>query len=330
MRSGPAHAAGIVVVRLSALGDVLLATPALRELKRLSGARVELVTSAPLVPLLQGLPFLDAVTAYAPGMLLARPEVVIDLQHKARTIWLSWRSGAPRRLALRRRSFSQLLRAAVGRDRPVPGPHQAERYLEPLRELGLSPSSAGPLAIGLLPEVRAAAERGLPAGLQAGPLLGLAPGAAHATKRWPVERFAEVAKAFPDHLPVLLGARSDSAQLDALAALLPRSLDARSLDLPALALLIERCALLVSNDSGPVHLAQAVGTPVIALFGPTDPLRWAPRERARTATLSLACSPCSNHGGTVCPLGTHACLRDLPTAQVVQLARELGNGCRDN
>jgi len=319
--TGASGLSRIAVVRLSALGDVLLATPFLRELKRLTGAQVELVTSAPLVPLLQGLPFLDQVTAYAPGMRLSRPDLIIDLQHKARTLWLSFRSGARRRISLRRRTWGQLLRAAIGRDLPVPGPHQTARYFQALLDLQLEPGAPGPLEIGLLPEVREAALRAQPGAT--GKLLGLAPGAAHATKRWPVERFAEVARAFPDHLPVLLGAQSDSASLDALAASVPRSLDARALDLPALALLIERCALVVSNDSGPVHLAQAVGTPVVALFGPTDPLRWAPRERARTASLRLACSPCSNHGGKVCPLGTHACLRDLPADQVVRLAREL-------
>lgn len=319
----------IVVIRLSALGDVLLATPMLRELKRLSGARVELVTSPLLVPLLEGLSFLDAVTPNVPGLKLGRPDLVIDLQHKARTILLSLRSGAGRRLALRRRTFGQLLRAAAGRDLPIAGPHQVERYFAPLRSLGFAALDPGPLAIGLRSEVRAAAEAelaalGLTAVSRSGPLLGLAPGAAHATKRWPAERFAEVAAAFPDHLPVLLGARSDGVQLDAVGKLLRPGLDARELGLPALALLIERCALLVSNDSGPVHLAQAVGTKVVAAFGPTDPLRWAPRgPHARTATLRLPCSPCTNHGGAICPIGTHACLRDLSSAQVVRLARDL-------
>ena len=64
-------------------------------------------------------------------------------------------------------------------------------------------------------------------------------------------------------------------------------------------------------DSGPVHLAAALGIPALVLFGPTSAVRWAPPPPGRALSLGLACQPCSNHGGERCPLGHHDCLRRL-------------------
>jgi heptosyltransferase-2 len=81
--------------------------------------------------------------------------------------------------------------------------------------------------------------------------------------------------------------------------------------------------LLVACDSGPVHLATAVGTPVLALFGPTSPARWGPPPPGRSLSLGLPCAPCTNFGGERCPLGHHRCLADLEVAPVVAAARDL-------
>ena len=107
------------------------------------------------------------------------------------------------------------------------------------------------------------------------------------------------------------------------AARAPVAADLSPLPVDALAAAIARVQLLVACDSGPVHLAGAVGTPALALFGPTSAVRWGPLPPGRALTLGLPCSPCSNHGSDTCPEGHHRCLDDLTPEQVVAGAREL-------
>ncbi|MCY3713263.1 MAG: lipopolysaccharide heptosyltransferase II [Gemmatimonadetes bacterium] len=155
-------------------------------------------------------------------------------------------------------------------------------------------------------------------------VLGVAPGASHGPKRWPPEQFARVANYMArsrDMKVLLLGSKADRPITSEVA---------RAMELPAvdwtgatdLALLpaaVRRCALLVSNDSGPMHVATAVGTPVIGVFGATHPrLGFAPVGPSDAAvTLDLPCSPCSLHGNRACRFRTHACMVDLDPLRVI-------------
>lgn len=303
----------ILLIRTSALGDVLLALPAARALKAARpDAQVALLTDARFFPLCAG--SVDELISWRAGVLgevrARRFDVVVDLQRKAKTVALSLASGARRRLALEKRTWGGVARAALGRDAPSTRAHAVALYCEALRPLGVS-----------VPSQRSAAPR-------SERLVALAPGAAHATKRWPPERFAEVGDALSaaGWAVALVGGPGDAQALEAVASRLARrpAVDARGLDLPSLAALLARCALLVTNDSGPAHLAAELGTPVVAVFGPTSPARWTPFSTAvRPVSLALACSPCTNHGGARCPLGHHACLRELPASRALAAAREL-------
>ncbi len=155
-------------------------------------------------------------------------------------------------------------------------------------------------------------------------VLGLAPGASHAPKRWPPERFARVA----DHLArsrdmkvLLLGSEADRPVTGEVAHAMERpAVDwTGATDLTVLPAAVRRCALLVSNDSGPMHVATAVGTPVIGVFGATHPrLGFAPVGPVDAAvTLDLPCSPCSLHGNRACRFRTHACMVDLDPSRVI-------------
>jgi heptosyltransferase-2 len=88
--------------------------------------------------------------------------------------------------------------------------------------------------------------------------------------------------------------------------------------LPELLLLLERACCVVSNDSAPIHLAELVQTPVVAVFGPTIPMfGFGPRlPSSAVVERELPCRPCSLHGGRRCPLGTHACMEELPAEWV--------------
>ncbi len=153
------------------------------------------------------------------------------------------------------------------------------------------------------------------------PMLALAPGSIWGTKRWPY--FAALAaRLSPLYRLVVLGAASDRPLADeiAKAAGPERVLDATGqLSLLASAELIGRCAAIVTNDSAPLHLASAVGTPTVALFGPTVPAfgfgPLAPRN-AIAEYAGLPCRPCDSHGPMSCPLGHFSCMVDLDVQYV--------------
>ncbi len=93
--------------------------------------------------------------------------------------------------------------------------------------------------------------------------------------------------------------------------------------------LIGEAGLLVTNDSAPLHMATAMGTPVVAIFGPTLPaFGFGPRGRSDRVVEHprLACRPCSAHGPAVCPLGHHRCMRELDVGAVVEAVAAIGEG----
>jgi heptosyltransferase-2 len=158
----------------------------------------------------------------------------------------------------------------------------------------------------------------------AGPLVALAPGSVWATKRWPYyeELAAELRRRLPGSRVVLVGGPQDAPFADALAAAAGagRVVDATGrLSLLGSAELIGRAAVLVTNDSAPQHLASAMGTPTVTLFGPTvaafgfGPL--APGSES-LGHETLACRPCDAHGPRRCPLGHWRCMRELGEAGV--------------
>jgi len=323
----------ILVVRYSALGDVVLATSLLAPLRALyPEARIEWVTSPALAPLLEGLPELATVHRLArsgpdgPAALRARLrgrfDLAIDLQEKVKSAWLAF-SAAPRRLFYHRRTLGQAGLALLGRDRPQTRAHATRMYADVLAPLG--GGAPGPLRISLSGAARAAAAEVLDGA--AGPLVAIAPGATWATKRWAPERFAAVAEALhaDGHALVLCAGPGDAAAVAAFQAACraPIAADLTPLRVEGMAAALARVKLLVSNDSGPVHLAAALGTPALVLFGPTSTVRWAPPPPGRALSLGLPCQPCSNHGGERCPLGHHRCFADLPAETVLAAAREM-------
>ncbi len=329
----------ILVIRYSALGDVVLATSILDPLRaRFPEARIEWVTDPLYAPLLDGLPQLAAVHGLRRGggsgsgeeagtldlrsRLRGRFDLAVDLQNKVRSAVLA-RAAAPRRLVFRRRSFGRALLALLGSDPPLARAHATRLYAEVLRPLGIE--GPGPMHVHLSSRAQALADEALRGARP--PIVALAPGARWATKRWPAERFADVAAALVRRgaSVALTGGPADRDAFAAFAAAarVPVAADLSSLPLDALAAALARVQLLVSCDSGPVHLASAVGTPALVLFGPTSVVRWGPPAPSRALTLGLPCSPCSNHGGDRCPEGHRRCLDDLTADRVIAEAMEM-------
>ena len=159
------------------------------------------------------------------------------------------------------------------------------------------------------------------------PLIALAPGSVWATKQWPY--YADLARDLRrDARLVIVGAESDRPlAAEIVHATGGTAIDATGrLSLLASAELIGRSMLLVTNDSAPLHLASAMNTPTVAIFGPTVPeFGFGPlADRSRVAGLTgLACRPCDRHGPRRCPLGHWRCMREITADDVARLARGL-------
>jgi heptosyltransferase-2 len=320
----------ILVVRFSSIGDVILTTPLLRALRRRHpGARITFVTKRATAPLVEGNPAVDRVVALGPGESVGalasrlRDETYtdgLDLHGSLRSRLLRWRIPA-RWHGYSKRALPRWALIHLHRDWYRALTPTAERYFEAARELDVRPDGAPPEVI--VPEAALEAmDRWRGRAELPYPYVALAPGAAHLTKRWPLDRWEMLARGLARRgVGVLaLGGPDDGAAAESVArAAGPRGASAAGqTSLIETAALLARAAALVSGDTGVMHLATAVRTPVVALFGPTvRQFGFFPySDRAVVLERALPCRPCSAHGGTACPLGHHDCLRTIGVAEV--------------
>lgn len=332
-------ASSILIVRTSALGDVVQALPVLTALRRhLPEARIGWVVEAAFAPLLEGHPALDEVLEvrlrdWRRRPLSARtwrqareflgrldsfaPQVVLDLMGNHKAGLLAAVTLADRRLGLGR-AWRREPSSAIWLSDSVParGVHAVDRMLSVLAGLDLprEPAEFG------LEESPAAA---LPGKLREGPYAVVLPGAAWANKRYPPDWWGEVARllAADPGLPTLVAAGPGEEELAAgveeAAAGAAHSLPV--LGLAELATLLRRATLVLGGDTGPLHLAHAVGAPVCCVMGPTDPERHGPYQAPeRVVVKRLPCSFCHRRLD-----GVKACLWELPPEQVAARARQL-------
>ena len=201
--------------------------------------------------------------------------------------------------------------------------HEIHRNLAIARLLGATECGAD-LEFPLFPSERARAAALLNDLRIAGrPIIGIHPGASAPARRWLPERFAMLADLLMDECGArvaLLGGPGDQQLVEEVARQLRRPVLnlAGHTKLGELAAVIEKVDLFIGNDSGPAHLAAAVGTPSVAIFGPVDPERWRPlhHERHIAVRRPVACSPC---GLSVCPID-HRCMRDMSVHHVLPAA----------
>jgi heptosyltransferase-2 len=162
------------------------------------------------------------------------------------------------------------------------------------------------------------------------PFVALIPGAAHATKRWPVRHWRRLASdlARRGYNVCVIGSSGDRILAAEIATSAGRraASAAGDLDLQASGALIRRARAAVSGDTGPMHLATAVGTPVIALFGPTvEQFGFFPyRAESAVLELPLPCRPCSSKGTSQCPLGHHRCMEEIVPEDVLSRLTSFG------
>jgi len=287
----------ILLIQLRRLGDLILTTPAISALREhLPAAQIALAVSgesAPLLPAIQGLrqTFLTkrGVRDLSAWMEIRRAgfDCVVDFTRNDRSAWLTFLSGAPKRIVSDRLKIKSKIRLRFYNefvDCAMKQMHTADYYLALLQPLGISATANDPLL-----ELPAAAQQ-LASSIIADqirhqPFVIFHPGSARVEKFWEPERWADIiefAAKELDLFPVLSGGSTEleRAHLTAIREKLHTTvLDlSGQLDLLSLAALIEYARLLVTVDSAPMHLASAAGTPQVILFGPTNPFHWRPRK----------------------------------------------------
>ena len=328
----------ILAVRFSSIGDIVLITPLLRALRtRHRDCYLAVVTKREYAPLLSDNPHLDQVIEYDGGTLLTslaaelragRFSHHLDLHDNLRSRALRWLVPGRWTRYPRYRLARTLLIRTKRNVYPESTPPIPERFFAAARELDVQPDGK-PAEIHIKPSESRRADSWLEKhGLaQARPLVVAAPMAAHATKRWPVEAWRplvhRIIEAGGD--VAVVGGPGDVAACQSVAQAGGdrAASSAGVMGLQGTGAILHRARVVVSGDTGVMHMSTALGTPVVALFGPTvEPFGFFPyRAESTVLQRELRCRPCSKMGGPACPLGHHRCLRDI-TPDEVSLALE--------
>jgi heptosyltransferase II len=310
----------ILICRLSALGDIVLSVPVADALRqRYPGAHIAALSRDPWGRILLCAPSVDRVILWsgAKGQLpseaaQARWDLVIDLSATGRSRRLLRKVHAGRLLRVRKetlRRFAFVHLRALGGARVSISP-AVDRMFTALAPLGIAREGRVPrLSTG---------------GAVRDPRQVLvAPGGGRQAKRWPKERFQETVRLLIErgNRVLLLGSQEETALLEETAhGAPPGSVEiAAGLDPALLPARVAECAAALTNDSGLLHVAEACGVPVVALFGPTHPrLGFAPlRPDSQAIHTGIECSPCDLHGPERCPRSHHRCLREISAASVL-------------
>jgi lipopolysaccharide heptosyltransferase II len=330
----------VLFFKPGAIGDLLHTLPALKALrKKFPAAQVTVMVSPGLESLIQGTPYADNVQVYdrvkykrrlkdllefAMRLRDERYDLFIDMQPSLRSMVLRLMSNARHILVYRKQK-----RSRAGERRL----HAAENFLETLRPLGID-SSVESIELLVAADVRAKIDCFLIARNidDDRPLIALncSVGAARPARNWFPERFSSLADRLIDELDaqvIFVGGNEDRELVQrVLARMRNKAVSAAGdLSIPESAALLARCKCLVSADTGPLHLATAVQTPVVGLFGSTDPRRTGPIGRGHQVIMKdVDCVPCEEKQ---CPLGTRACMADITVDEVFNAVRKiLGKG----
>lgn len=308
------------------LGDAVMSLPTLQSLKKMQPqAHVAVLTKAAFADLYRGAPYVDEVLAHerggvgawmktVKGLKKRKFDAAIVLPRSFSAGLLAWSARIPRRIGYAGGGRTKLLTESPT---PLERKHRVYYYHHLLSVLGEPPAVQAPKI-----EIPADAQAWAAEKMPDGPWIGFNPGATYgAAKQWFPDRFIELGKKLSKRGRLLVVGGPAEAELgEKVAAGIGGICIAGKTTIMQLSAAIARCDLFVTNDTGPMHVADAVGTPMVAIFGPTDWIVTPPFGKKHTIVRhEIECSPCLKR---VCPLGHHDCMKKVEVAQVLKACED--------
>ncbi len=334
----------VLVVRLRSIGDTVLATPSLFALKRfLPNARVDILVEDWVAPLLDNHPHVDNVVVLERGRMMTRArvarelraanyDVVYNLHGGTTATFLTRATGARHRVGFKSYQYGQL------HNHQAPSPlllwqqqktHSVEQQLALLGWTGVPVTDRPRTTLGISPAAAETVDRLLDeAGLSDQKIALIHPAAAFATKQWATEKFARVTEFLAERgfTSVAIAAPNEQELLDKLQSESSVNVPAFAISLPEVTALAARSQLFVGNDSGIAHIAAAVGTPSVVIFGSSNIAHWRPWNSAPAEVVfeEMPCQPC--HGYFCEQFAQPECILRVPVGRVTAAVERLLRG----
>ncbi len=331
----------ILVVQTAFPGDIVLTTPLLSGIKRIfPGGRLSLLTTPQGCELLKGSGEVDTLIPYdkrgVDGGLLGYVKMIRLLRREgfdlciaphrsARTTLMVFSAAIPERIGFSDASLAALYTGRVSRDGRL---HEVERLLSLLAPLGADTEKFDKSPhLEVTPEAREKVEE-MFRSASISPkdrVVGIAPGSVWATKMWTSDGYASVIDELVERYGVkvlLMGSQADrrkGKEIIGLCRHRPVDLTGRT-TLGELVAVVDRCRMLIGNDSAPGHIAAARKIPVVSIFGPTVPAfgYYPYGEKVSVVEKPLPCRPCHHHGPRRCPERHFRCMRDIVPDDVMK------------
>lgn len=332
----------ILVLRFSSIGDIVLTTPVVRCLKKQLDAEVHFLTKAAFAPILEANPHVDRVFSFQKEVTEVLPDLknegydwVVDLHHNLRSLRVKLALGRPAR-SFDKLNFEKWLLVRMGIDW-LPNIHIVQRYMATVAHLGVRYDGEG-LDFFIPPEeeypiyLPPRPHKGEPRIEENSPFWGqggegfivFVIGATHATKRLPTQKIIEICRDIRQPI-VLLGGKSEATAGKEIASEAgPHVLDlCGHLSLNQSASVVKQAAVVVTHDTGLMHIAAAFGKKIVSVWGNTVPkfgmYPFYPDGVDLNQSIDiqgLACRPCSKIGHDRCPRGHFKCMNDIDPAQI--------------
>lgn len=330
----------ILLIRLSSLGDVILATPVVRVLRvRYPNARIDVAVAREYAEVWKGNPYVNTVVIVDKSRsafhtlrrstlsgIASRYDIVLDLQNNLRSLVLRYRYGRKRFVVNSMRREKQALVSHTRDARALP--HVVERYFNAASSLDVRNDGVG-LDLWLMNEASEHLHHDEVVQTHKNRVVAIAPGSKHFTKRWPPAAFAQCAERLlhAGYEVVLIGSSFDRQifsevlqRIDSTARQSVRSVIAESLD--ETLRIIDTASCVIANDSSIVHIAAARHVPVIDVYGSTVPaFGFTPYKSDHVIVeTDVECRPCTHFGRSECPKGHFRCMNDIDVNSVVSSA----------
>lgn len=330
----------ILIIRLSSIGDIILTTPIIRCVrKQYPQAQIDYVVKSQFQDLVTTNPHLNSVRIFdkdGSGNPLKelRSRIrkegydwIIDLHRNFRSYYLRSGSGANLVTSYRKKILYRSLLVYLGINLYPKVEPVMLRYFQATKKRGIEYDGLGTEI--LIPDERKSEllDR-FPAIKEGSMIITLCPGASFGNKRWLPERFLEVAQFYANSQKsqiVFLGGIGDMEVCEKLASQIDNAVNlAGRLSLLQSGAVLKRSSLVITNDSGMMHLAQAQKVPIVAIFGPTTrELGYFPLpEKSVVVEAQVSCRPCTHNGLDRCPKGHFRCMNEISTKMVIEASRQ--------